>query len=82
MKARADRYGLEPRELYGLLNGHDQQCAICRTTEAGGMGGWHLDHDHTSGRVRGFLCHNCNVLLGHAKEDPAILRAAIRYLKT
>jgi hypothetical protein len=47
-----------------------------------------IDHDHrhcpgpySCGRCfRGFLCLRCNLMLGHAAEDPARLRAAIGYL--
>jgi hypothetical protein len=56
------------------------KCAICGRAEPNGRGRWHIDHDHKTGKVRGLLCNNCNVLLGHAHEDPAILWAAIDYL--
>ena len=41
----------------------------------------HVDHDHDTGLVRGWLCHHCNTCLGLAKDDPAILRAAAKYLE-
>ena len=40
----------------------------------------HIDHDHTTDKFRGFLCCNCNRLLGDAKDDQEILESAIRYL--
>lgn len=30
--------------------------------------------------VRGLVHHNCNLLLGNAKEDPAVLIGAAEYL--
>ena len=39
-----------------------------------------IDHDHETGFVRGILCSLCNTLLGHAKDDPEILRKAAEYL--
>lgn len=36
---------------------------------------------HVSMRVRGVLCDSCNKGLGFFRDDPARLRAAIRYLK-
>ena len=49
--------------------------------EAGIYGG-HLfvDHEHSTGVVRGLLCTNCNTMLGHAKDNPDTLRAGIDYL--
>ncbi len=39
-----------------------------------------LDHCHATGAKRGWLCNNCNVMLGNAKDSPAILRKAAEYL--
>jgi len=40
----------------------------------------HLDHDHLTGDIRGYLCADCNLGLGRFKDDPKLLRAAISYL--
>lgn len=39
-----------------------------------------VDHDHETGKVRGLLCNSCNVMLGHSKDDVAILQKGIEYL--
>jgi len=41
----------------------------------------HIDHDHKTGKVRGLLCNNCNVILGNAFDNPLILINAIKYLQ-
>ena len=41
----------------------------------------YVDHDHASGKVRGFICQHCNTALGMAKEDVSILEKMINYLK-
>ena len=40
-----------------------------------------VDHCHTTGAVRGLLCHNCNRALGLLKDDPKVLQNAIEYLE-
>ncbi len=41
-----------------------------------------IDHDHETGELRGVLCRACNSGLGHFKDSPALLQAAIDYLNS
>jgi len=40
-----------------------------------------LDHNHTTGEIRGWICGSCNASIGKFKEDPEILKRAILWLK-
>jgi hypothetical protein len=40
-----------------------------------------IDHDHTTGKVRGMLCDDCNLSLGKMKDSKELLQKAIDYLK-
>jgi hypothetical protein len=77
-----EQYGLTLAALEAMYQGQDGRCAICRDPVPlrGGPGGSHVDHDHTTGEVRGLLCGNCNHGLGKFRDDPERLRAAISYL--
>lgn len=55
-------------------------CAICGANAPGGHGGWHTDHCHNTDRVRGILCHHCNLMLGNARDNNHTLAKAIDYL--
>jgi hypothetical protein len=39
-----------------------------------------FDHDHKTGKFRGWLCHQCNTALGLAQENPVILEALKNYV--
>lgn len=56
------------------------KCAICRADKPSGRGEWHVDHDHETGKIRGLLCHRCNVGLGHFADNVQILTDAVLYL--
>jgi hypothetical protein len=39
------------------------------------------DHDHKTGRGRGWICQSCNFALGHTGDDPVRLRQLLKYLE-
>lgn len=72
-------YGITIEEFELILKDQGNRCAICRTDDPGRQ--WFVDHCHTVNRVRGILCSSCNSVLGYAKDDTSILKAAIKYLQ-
>ena len=73
-----ERYGLTPAGWDALFESQGRACAICRRTDAPA---WHVDHCHTSKKVRGILCYRCNTMLGHAMDSKTTLMAGIGYLE-
>ena len=61
-------YGLSPQDYLGLLEEQGNKCCICNK----GLKAWskttHVDHCHESGHVRGILCRDCNLSLGHYEK--------------
>lgn len=60
----------------------EKGCAICGSPTPRWRGAFHLDHCHKTNVFRGVLCGPCNLLLGHAHDDPTILRLAADYLES
>jgi hypothetical protein len=54
-----------------------EACEICGDASAI----THFDHDHETGKFRGWLCGNCNRALGIVKDDAQRLRALADYLE-
>ena len=52
------------------------KCAICEATDR-----LVLDHCHNSGKIRGVLCHNCNVGIGNLRDSPELVARALYYLQ-
>lgn len=72
-------YRLTPEAWHNMLKEQSGRCEICDDPMIGPRN-VHVDHCHTTGRVRGLLCSPCNVGLGAFRDDPARLAAAIDYL--
>lgn len=73
------KYGLSKEQYFGMYKIQDHKCAICKRNE-GEAGRLCVDHCHTTEKVRGLLCNDCNKLLGNAKDSTEILKEAILYL--
>ena len=78
-------YNITLEEYREMFIYQEDRCAIC-----GGLGFKMadnvkkflvVDHCHSSGKVRGLLCHNCNRGLGLFQDSVENLNAAIDYLE-
>tara|TARA_B110000503_G_scaffold127351_2_gene196989 strand:+ start:733 stop:1053 length:321 start_codon:yes stop_codon:yes gene_type:complete len=76
------RYNLEPDHKQAILDRQHGGCAVCEYKFGQKTGDMHVDHDHTSGAVRGLLCDLCNRGLGYFKDNPKVLEQAAKYIKT
>jgi hypothetical protein len=66
-------YGLSEEEYNNLLIKQEFRCAVCGVHQKDLPQSLSVDHNHTTGRVRGLLCSDCNFMLGHAKDNPDTL---------
>ena len=73
-------YGISAAEYEMLLVAQGGRCPICLLPLGTYARQLAVDHDHVTGRVRGLLCHKCNMALGVFKDDVYKLNRAIEYL--
>ncbi len=73
------KYGITLEDFNAILNEQDNKCPICGKELKGRNA--HTDHCHTTGKVRGILCCQCNQAIGLFKEDTEAMFKAIQYLK-
>jgi hypothetical protein len=78
-RARIRKYQLSLEQHEELLAHQRHRCAICGipSTPEKPLA---IDHDHSTGLIRGLLCSRCNSMLGFAQDDPGILLAGRAYL--
>ena len=70
-------YGLTESEHQLMVTKQNGTCAICNQE-----GLLCVDHNHTTGKVRGLLCKSCNLGIGSFADDVERLQAAINYLNS
>jgi hypothetical protein len=75
---RKAKYGLPKGGFELLVELQQGRCAICQGQFDLRL---RVDHCHSTGRIRGLLCANCNSGIGLLQESPEIFAAAARYLK-
>ena len=77
------RYGITLSQYNKMFKKQSSICAICKTGTFSGPGErLHVDHCHSTGKIRGLLCNSCNMMLGRAKDNIDILESAIEYLSS
>ena len=74
-------YGISLDEYRDMIIKQDGKCAICKSPFSDEKAFLpHVDHDHSSGWVRGLTCQTCNSGLGQFNEDIGRMQSAIEYL--
>jgi hypothetical protein len=71
-------YNLTEGQFIELLNEQGGCCSICKRLLEKPC----IDHCHTTGKIRGILCNNCNAGLGMFKDNPEWCEKAAEYLRT
>lgn len=59
----------------------DFTCPICQKTTIAGITKIVLDHNHTTGKVRGWLCESCNTGIGRFDDEPEVAKRAVEWLE-
>ena len=72
-------YGINLEQYNAMAVSQEHRCALCGEAPTSDRR-MHVDHCHASGKIRALLCHQCNLLLGNAKDSTDRLRQAIAYL--
>lgn len=75
-KKYRDRIKREREELTGRTR--PNACEVCKRTDS--RIDW--DHCHKENKFWGWLCMQCNLILGRVDDDPAILDLLVGYLES
>ncbi len=82
------RFGISLEEFELMLESQKHVCAICghpersidhRTKRVRSLA---VDHCHTTGKIRGLLCSDCNTALGLLKDNPETMANMIIYINS
>lgn len=88
-----EKYGITPQDYDNMYIEQGGRCKICGIHQSeilynepskytpNSLNMLVVDHNHTTGKVRGLLCRVCNVGLGHFKDSKELLIIAIKYLE-
>jgi hypothetical protein len=75
---RTRRTGITPQQYLNKLNEQNGVCAICSKECTRALA---IDHNHTTGQLRGLLCNKCNRGIGYLNDDVNLVQKAMEYLK-
>jgi len=77
------KYGLTLEQFDEFIRACGGRCPLCNVEFVASSRSREcacIDHCHKSGKVRGVICKRCNIGIGHARENPEILKAWLSYI--
>lgn len=72
--------GITQQERQSIIDSQGGKCKACGSDDPKSKKGFVIDHCHTSGKIRGALCTQCNVALGMVNDSKERLQQLMRYL--
>ena len=72
------KYGVGLEDYDSMLTKQLGGCAICGKHPSNSR--LHIDHNHSTGKVRGLLCRKCNLALGLLADNPIIIKKMLQYI--
>lgn len=80
------KYGISAADYDRVLAEQGGGCALCGVRPEDLSAGryrtyLHVDHCHETGRIRGLLCPEHNLLLGRFGDSPEMFRRVLEYLE-
>jgi hypothetical protein len=74
------KFGIHADQYEAIAKEQNYLCAICEKPEPCNRS-LAVDHCHSTNKVRGLLCTNCNMALGKFQDNVAYLKKAIDYME-
>ncbi len=80
------RFGISLEEYQTMLDSQNYVCAICtrpertvdhRTKQVRSLA---VDHCHSTGKIRGLLCSDCNMALGLLQDNEDTMKNMLSYI--
>jgi hypothetical protein len=78
-KLALKKFGINFDQFDQMLKDHNEVCAVCGNKDRNGRA-LAVDHCHTTNKIRGLLCTDCNTALGLLKDSKELLTSALKYL--
>lgn len=75
------KYGISIDIYDNILENQGNSCAICKIHKSLFNYWLVVDHCHTTGKVRGILCRNCNLAIGYFKDNIESIKNSIIYIE-
>ncbi len=84
IKSQSKKNGYPPcgtplAKIAAAWTGRCEIC-LCKEKRSNGRSSLSLDHCHKTGEFRGWICQHCNMMIGFARDNPAILEHAAAWL--
>lgn len=71
-------HGLTEEDYSKMVSDRYGLCDICKQKPSYNL---YVDHCHSTLKIRGLLCRNCNSMVGFSEDEPQRLVSAAEYLR-